>query len=200
MHPTCGPADFPTTRWTLVAAAGDHQRPESRRALSALCEAYWYPLYAYARRRGDSPEQAQDHTQVLRPLPGARLLRSRRPGQRTLPLVSAVVVQVLIQVQYNRVALDALMPGDGPKDRTERSEPEGIVVRNRDPMVNRLGGFQDDVAAGLMHLRVLPFSAQEVSEARAGNVARNLLCHRQDFVTNKVKANSLRPGPIEKEC
>ena len=63
MHPASGPANFPTTRWTLVAAAGDRERPESRRALSALCEAYWYPLYAYARRRGDSPEQAQDHTQ-----------------------------------------------------------------------------------------------------------------------------------------
>src|SRR5579875_588146 len=53
---------FPTTRWTLVCAAtGDG--PETRRALSALCEAYWYPLYGYARHRGDSPEQAQDHTQ-----------------------------------------------------------------------------------------------------------------------------------------
>ena len=55
-------ADFPTTRWTLVASAGE-QGPDSRRALASLCEAYWYPLYAYVRRRGDSPEQAQDHTQ-----------------------------------------------------------------------------------------------------------------------------------------
>jgi RNA polymerase sigma factor (sigma-70 family) len=58
-----GPADFPTTRWTLVAAAGDPARPDCCRALESLCEAYWYPLYAYARRSGDSPEQAQDHTQ-----------------------------------------------------------------------------------------------------------------------------------------
>lgn len=63
MHLPSGPADFPTTRWTLVAAAGDRSRPDSRRALASLCETYWYPLYAYARRAGDSPEQAQDHTQ-----------------------------------------------------------------------------------------------------------------------------------------
>jgi RNA polymerase sigma-70 factor (ECF subfamily) len=63
MHLSSGQADFPTTRWTLVAAAGDHDRPDSRRALASLCEAYWYPLYVYARRRGDTPEQAQDHTQ-----------------------------------------------------------------------------------------------------------------------------------------
>jgi DNA-directed RNA polymerase specialized sigma24 family protein len=56
-------SDFPTTRWTLVAAAGAVDSLNSRRALGWLCEAYWYPLYAYARRRGDSPEQAQDHTQ-----------------------------------------------------------------------------------------------------------------------------------------
>ena len=30
-----------------------------------MCEAYWYPPYAHARRRGDSPEQAQDHTQAF---------------------------------------------------------------------------------------------------------------------------------------
>ena len=58
-----GRADFPTTRWTLVAAAGDRSRPDCRRALAYLCEAYWYPLYVFARRSGDSPEQAQDHTQ-----------------------------------------------------------------------------------------------------------------------------------------
>jgi RNA polymerase sigma-70 factor (ECF subfamily) len=63
MHVSSGAAQFPTTRWTLVAAAGDRDRPDSRRALESLCEAYWYPLYAFARRRGDTPEEAQDHTQ-----------------------------------------------------------------------------------------------------------------------------------------
>jgi RNA polymerase sigma factor (sigma-70 family) len=58
-----GRPEFPTTRWTLVAAAGNQDRPDSRAALASLCDAYWYPLYAYARRLGDSPEQAQDHTQ-----------------------------------------------------------------------------------------------------------------------------------------
>lgn len=59
---TNGP-EFPTTRWTLVVAAGDPQRKEARPALVALCESYWYPLYAYLRRRGYAAEQAQDLTQ-----------------------------------------------------------------------------------------------------------------------------------------
>jgi RNA polymerase sigma-70 factor (ECF subfamily) len=46
-----------------VFAAGDPGAPRAREALSALCGAYWYPLYAYVRRRGHTPERAQDLTQ-----------------------------------------------------------------------------------------------------------------------------------------
>lgn len=63
MHTVVGPSDFPTTRWTLVVAAGDPQRTEARSALVSLCDGYWYPLYAYVRRRGYPAEQAQDLTQ-----------------------------------------------------------------------------------------------------------------------------------------
>jgi RNA polymerase sigma-70 factor (ECF subfamily) len=54
---------FPTTHWSRIIAAGDRDGPEAREALAALCHAYWYPLYAYIRRRGHSPEQAEDLTQ-----------------------------------------------------------------------------------------------------------------------------------------
>lgn len=63
MHTLPGLSKFPTTRWTLVVAAGDPQRREARSALVALCENYWYPLYAYLRRRGYPTDQAQDLTQ-----------------------------------------------------------------------------------------------------------------------------------------
>ncbi len=58
-----GSSEFPTTRWTLVVAAADPQRKEARSALISLCEGYWYPLYAYVRRRGYPADQAQDLTQ-----------------------------------------------------------------------------------------------------------------------------------------
>ena len=45
---------FVTTRWTLVVAASREPTPESREALSQLCELYWPPLYGFARRRGYS--------------------------------------------------------------------------------------------------------------------------------------------------
>jgi RNA polymerase sigma-70 factor (ECF subfamily) len=54
---------FETTRWSLVVAAGGPDGPAARDALAALCDAYWYPLYAYVRRRGASPDDARDLTQ-----------------------------------------------------------------------------------------------------------------------------------------
>jgi RNA polymerase sigma factor (sigma-70 family) len=59
-----GEADqFHTTRWTLVMASAHDQSPAGQAALAALCQTYWYPLYAFARRRGHSPPDAQDLTQ-----------------------------------------------------------------------------------------------------------------------------------------
>jgi RNA polymerase sigma-70 factor (ECF subfamily) len=54
---------FHTTHWTLVMASAHDQSPSGRAALAALCQIYWYPLYAFARRRGYSPHDAQDLTQ-----------------------------------------------------------------------------------------------------------------------------------------
>src|SRR4051812_26788366 len=59
-----GPAGgFATTRWSLILAARAEDAPAVREALSALCAAYWYPLYAYVRRCGHAPEDALDLTQ-----------------------------------------------------------------------------------------------------------------------------------------
>jgi RNA polymerase sigma-70 factor (ECF subfamily) len=61
--PFAGRGRFPTTHWTVVLAASQGPSPQADQALAALCERYWYPLYAYVRRRGYSHEDAQDLTQ-----------------------------------------------------------------------------------------------------------------------------------------
>ncbi len=58
-----GRRGFATTRWSLVLAAGESGSEGSKIALEELCAQYWYPLYAYARRRGYDPEDARDLTQ-----------------------------------------------------------------------------------------------------------------------------------------
>ena len=65
-------ARFPSTHWSRVVAAGGCATPDGRDALAELCRAYWYPLYAFIRRKGFQPDDAQDLTQAY----FARLLQT----------------------------------------------------------------------------------------------------------------------------
>jgi RNA polymerase sigma-70 factor (ECF subfamily) len=64
---------FATTQWSLVLAAAQTTCVESQAALSKLCSLYWYPLYAYSRRRGLDADRASDVTQGF----FARLLENK---------------------------------------------------------------------------------------------------------------------------
>ena len=54
---------FTTTHWSVIVTAANTSAPDAHQALEKLCQTYWYPLYAYVRRQGHSPEDAQDLTQ-----------------------------------------------------------------------------------------------------------------------------------------
>jgi DNA-directed RNA polymerase specialized sigma24 family protein len=56
-------AGFRPTRWSVVLLSAQSKAPGSPAALAALCRLYWYPLYAFVRRRGYNPEDSQDLTQ-----------------------------------------------------------------------------------------------------------------------------------------
>lgn len=56
-------ARFATTRWSLIRAAGHDDGFAARRALSELCELYWFPIYSFVRRRGNDHDRALDLTQ-----------------------------------------------------------------------------------------------------------------------------------------
>lgn len=62
-HTQSGRNEFPVTSWTLIVAAGNQAGQDCRDALARLCEQYWYPVYAYVRRRGYPQQEAQDLTQ-----------------------------------------------------------------------------------------------------------------------------------------
>ncbi len=68
-----GPSEFPSTRWSRVVAAADLAAPDARVALAELCTAYWYPIYAFIRRKGNDAEKSLDLTQSY----FARLLEKR---------------------------------------------------------------------------------------------------------------------------
>jgi len=67
---------FATTHWSVVLSAQGRDAAHAAAALTRLCQAYWYPLYAYVRRRGHSAEDAQDLTQEF----FARLLEKNWVG------------------------------------------------------------------------------------------------------------------------
>ncbi len=70
-------ACFATTHWSVVLAAGGGQSPQADAALEKLGRMYWYPLYAYVRRRGYAPADAEDLTQDF----FGQLLRKNYPGR-----------------------------------------------------------------------------------------------------------------------
>ncbi|MFN7141230.1 MAG: RNA polymerase sigma factor [Limisphaerales bacterium] len=57
------PQQFPPTRWSVVLEARRQTSAQSQAALEIICQSYWYPLYAHARRCGYSPHDAEDLTQ-----------------------------------------------------------------------------------------------------------------------------------------
>jgi RNA polymerase sigma-70 factor (ECF subfamily) len=56
------PNGFATTHWSLISRA-TAPSPEGRAALETLCRAYWFPIYAFARKQGCTPTDAEDVTQ-----------------------------------------------------------------------------------------------------------------------------------------
>ena len=68
---------FATTHWSVVLAARETDSPEADAALAELCRTYWYPLYAFVRRKGHNPHDAEDLTQAF----FARLLKKNYVAQ-----------------------------------------------------------------------------------------------------------------------
>src|SRR5881394_1522025 len=68
IHPTepAGPPAgvFATTHWSVVVEAANSQSPEAASAMEQLCRTYWYPLYAFVRRKGHNHEDTRDLTQA----------------------------------------------------------------------------------------------------------------------------------------
>lgn len=106
------PRVFPNTRWSLVLAARSNASSESAAALEAICRAYWYPLYAYARRCGQSPHDAQDLTQeFFCRLLEKRWLDSADREKGKLRTFLVVALKSFMAKQWRRVS--ALKRGGG---------------------------------------------------------------------------------------
>src|SRR6186997_513077 len=96
---------FPNTRWSVVLAAKQRSSPESAAALEAICRAYWYPLYAYVRRCGQSPADAQDLTQeFFCRLLDKRWLDSANPDKGKLRTFLIVALKHFMSKEWRRAS------------------------------------------------------------------------------------------------
>src|SRR5438552_15794923 len=96
---------FPHTRWSVVLAATRQPSPESEAALETLCHAYWYPLYAYVRRGGQSAHDAQDLTQeFFRCLLEKRWLDSADPAKGKLRTFLIVMLKNFMSNEWQRTS------------------------------------------------------------------------------------------------
>ena len=94
---------FVTTHWSVVLAAGAGSSPAAQTALETLCRTYWYPVYAFVRRRGFAVEDAQDLTQefFLRLLERASLSHVAREKGRFRAFLLATLRNYLTN-EWNR--------------------------------------------------------------------------------------------------
>jgi len=97
---------FAATRWSVVRAAGGCNSQQRTQALEHLCQTYWQPLYAYVRRRGSSPADAQDLTQeFLAQLLGGGALAGVAPEKgRFRAFLLAAVKHFLANAHDRRMA------------------------------------------------------------------------------------------------
>lgn len=109
------PGVFPRTRWSVVLAARQQASPESAVALESICRAYWYPLYAYVRRSGYSPHDAQDLTQeFFWRLLEKRWLESADPDKGKLRTFLVVALKRFLAKEWRRESAQRRGGGQTP--------------------------------------------------------------------------------------
>lgn len=97
---------FMTTRWTVMLS-GDEEGPRHDAALNHFCRSYWYPVYAFIRRRGETAEDASDLTQAFfaRLIEQSWLSQVERRETRFSTLLITVLKNFLIKQHHREVAL-----------------------------------------------------------------------------------------------
>jgi len=186
-------AQFAATSWTDVLAAQRSGSPEAAAALENLCRTYWYPLYAYIRRKGYDPYKAQDLNQEF----FYRLLKEnylgavdRRRGKFRSFLLAALNHFLSNQRDHERAAkrgggqtlisLDDTEAEDRFKlEPASDQSPEKIFERNWfltlfEQALNRLCEEQNAAGRGDLFVELKPFIVEEAAAGEYGAVAERV--------------------------
>lgn len=214
------PRSFQTTRWSLVIAAGGTTNPQSREALEELCRIYWYPLYAFVRRGGCSPEDALDRTQgFFADLLHRKDFAGTSPDRgRFRSWLLGCLKHYLANVHARETAEKrggkiAVVPLDGPgaearyaREPADGLDPEKLYVRRwlleiLDRVLGELREERVRAGKGELFERLKPFIVHEGEESYAALAAElsmsvgalKVAIHRlRDSYQDRVHAEILR--------
>jgi len=184
---------FATTRWTLVLAAGDDASTDGHEALEQLCRAYWFPLYAYIRRRGHDPHAAQDLTQgfFARLLERNDLARITREGGRFRSFLLTALNHFLVNEHERATAQKrgggqavVSLDDDQAEDRYRR-EPSHMETPDRlferqwamalmEEAMKRLSAEQAGGEKGVAYEALRPFLSREPAAGEYATLAARL--------------------------
>lgn len=129
-------AQFTTTHWSVVLAAGQSNNAQASAALEQLCRTYWYPLYAYVRRQGYSLQDAQDLTQAFlaRLLDKQGLARIRREGGKFR--------------SFLLTALNHFLINEWERHRAQKRDPQKIAF-SLDALDRESGSYLEPAVAAM---------------------------------------------------
>ena len=138
------PQPFPVTRWTLIQRVQQGDEADAAHAMEEICRQYWYPIYAFARRHGFPPHDAEDLTQVF----FQRLIASEtiRAAQREKGRLRSFMLSLLKHVIANHVrSAHAEKRGGSPEatisidddDAEKRYAHEPADLHNPDALFDR---------------------------------------------------------------
>jgi DNA-directed RNA polymerase specialized sigma24 family protein len=158
-----GPHSFQTTRWSLVRSIRDDDESVAMVALEQLCNSYWYPIYAFIRRSGRSPHDAEDLTQgFFAYLLDKDTLNSADPEKGKLRTFLLTCVRRFLGDQWDKAMAEKrgarLMVNFDPDWAEGRYAAEPVDDLTPDRLFQRRWA-----------LTVLEFSLQVLSEEHAAN-------------------------------
>ena len=183
---------FATTHWSVVLAAGNSAAPNAQSALEHLCHAYWYPLYAFARRHGCGPEEAQDLTQGF----FAHFLDLVWSPRRTRRPVVSVPFCWLRSSTSSRTNMSAPLPLSGVA--ASRSSPLINSIQRSatrwNPRTTRQRPTQSSTNAGRCSRSRMP-CADSAPTMLQRAVPRSSTCSRTMFGVTRTRSHSPRSQP-----
>ncbi len=166
--PALQTGSFPVTRWTLVARLQDPATPEAARALEAICAAYWYPLYVYARRFGLDEPDSKDAVQELfhRMIKGDRFALAKETKGRLRSYLLSVLKNVIAALRQRQQTLKR--GGEGEPISLDITDAEGRYLH--DPMSTAATpeqAYERKWAMTLLHAAKADLCAAYTAEGKA---------------------------------